>query len=297
MKNLFRLTVLSLVAVFIFTGCEKNNKNTGTLNLSITDAPVDLSDVEGIWLTITEIQYHMNDGEWMTFEEFVGPQEFNILELTNGESALLGSFEMEAGIYTQLRFILDAPEFGGPDISNPGCYIEFKDASTAPLFVPSGHETGWKAVGQFVVPSNGEVSVTADFDARKSVFETGAGRHTLKPTIRLIIDDQAGQIAGGVTNIPEGVDIVVYAYEDGTYTEAEADDPADEETPRFPNAVTSSMLCDTDCYHLSFLAPMVYDLVVTSSIDGEFQEVLGIIEDVVVESRKTTNMPIDISAL
>jgi hypothetical protein len=297
MKNLFRLIVLSLVAAFIFTGCENNNKNTGTLNLSITDAPVDLSEVAGIWLTITEIQYHMNDSEWMTFEEFEGPQMFNILELTNGESALLGSFEMEAGIYTQLRFLLDAPESGSPDMGNPGCYIEYKDETEEPLFIPSGGESGWKAVGQFVVPSNGDVSVTADFNARKSVFKTGADRHTLKPTIRLIIDDQAGQIAGGITNIPEGVDIVVFAYEDGTYTVEEADDPADEETPRFPNAVTSSMVCDTDCYHLSFLAPMTYDLVVTSYIDGEFQEVLGIIEDVVVESRKTTNMPIDISAL
>jgi len=297
MKNLIRLILVSFIAVLIVAGCENNNGNTGTLNLSITDAPVDLSEVAGIWLTITEIQYHMNDSEWMTFEEFEGPQLFNILELTNGESALLGSFEMQAGIYTQLRFLLDAPEFGGPDISNPGCYIEFTDESTEPLFVPSGHNSGWKAVGQFKVPSNGDVSVTADFDARKSVFETGAGRHTLKPTIRLIIDDQAGQIAGGLSNIPEGIDIVVYAYEDGTYTEDEAADPTDEETPRFPNAVTSSTVCESDCYHLSFLAPMTYDLVVASYIDGEFQEVLGIIEDVVVESRKTTNVPIDISDL
>jgi hypothetical protein len=296
MKNVLRLVLLSFIAVFAFTSCQKDT-NTGTLNLSVTDAPVDQSDIAGVWLTITEIQYHMNDSEWMTFEEFEGPQEFNILELVNGESELLGSFEMEAGIYTQLRFILDAPEFGGPDMTNPGCYIEFNDESQAPLFVPSGHESGWKAVGQFRVPSNGEVSATADFDARKSVFRNGAGKYILKPTIRLVIDDQAGQIAGGLSNIPEDVDIVVYAYEDGTWAESEADDPADEETPRFPNAVTSSIACDADCYHLAFLAPGLYDLVVTTSVDSEFQEVLGIVEDVEVESRKTTNMPIDISSL
>ncbi|MEA1886843.1 MAG: DUF4382 domain-containing protein [Bacteroidota bacterium] len=297
MKKLFTLILLTFVAAFIFTGCEKDG-NTGTLHLSITDAPVDNFDVVGVWLTISEIQYHMNDNEWMTFEEFEGPQEFNILELTNGESELLGSFEMEAGTYTQLRFILEAPDFGGPNPTNPGCYIEFTDESTEPLFVPSGHQSGWKAVGQFKVPSNGDVSVTADFDARKSVLHmTGAGRYILKPTIRLIVDNQSGQIAGGVSNIPEGKDIVIYAYEDGTYTESEADEPADEETPRFPNAITSSMVCDSDSYHLSYLAPGTYDLVVTSSVDGEFEEVLGIVEDVVVESRKTTNMPIDISAL
>ncbi|MGM0667482.1 MAG: DUF4382 domain-containing protein [Bacteroidota bacterium] len=296
MKNLFRLILLSFIAAFAFTSCQKD-ANTGTLNLSVTDAPVDQSDIAGVWLTITEVQYHMNDSEWMTFEEFTGPQEFNILELVNGESALLGSFEMEAGIYTQLRFILDAPEFGGPGMTNPGCYIEFNDESQEPLFVPSGHESGWKAVGQFKVPANGEVSVTADFDARKSIFQNGAGKYILKPTIRLVVDDQAGQIAGGLSNIPEDVDIVVYAYEDGAWAESEADDPADEETPRFPNAVTSSIADDADSYHLAFLAPMVYDLVITTSVDGEFQEVLGIVEDVEVESRKTTNMPIDISSL
>ena len=183
-------------------------------------------------------------------------------------------------------------------MTNPGCYIEFTDESQEPLFVPSGHETGWKAVAQFMVPSNGDVSVTADFDARKSVIEAGiTGKYILKPTIRLIIDDQAGQIAGGITNIPEDVDIVVYAYEDGSYAAEEADDPADEETPRFPNAVTSCIVDDSDSYHLAYLAPGIYDLVVATSVDGEFQEVLGIVEDVEVESRKTTNMPIDISAL
>ena len=297
MKNFFSLFIMSLLVSFIFTGCEKNS-STGTLHLSITDAPIDKSDITGVWLTIMEIQYHMNDNEWMTFEEFEGPQEFNILELTNGESALLGSFEMEAGTYTQLRFILDAPDFGVHNPTNPGCYIEFADESTEPLFVPSGHESGWKAVGQFKVPLNGDVSVTADFDARKSVIHvTGSGRYILKPTIRLIVDNQAGQIAGGISNIPEGKDIVIYAYEDGTYTAEEADDPVDESTPRFPNAITSCIVCESDSYHLAYLAPGTYDLVVTSSVDGEFQEVLGIVEDIVVESRKTTNMPIDISDL
>jgi len=37
--------------------------------------------------------------------------------------------------------------------------------------------------------------------------------------------------------------------------------------------------------------------VVTTSVDGEFQEVPGIVEDVEVESRKTTNTPIDVSSL
>ncbi|HKL68018.1 MAG TPA: DUF4382 domain-containing protein [Bacteroidales bacterium] len=296
MKKVVSLLMVPVVALFIYTGCEKDG-NTGTLNLSITDAPIDDSNVAGIWLTINEIQYHMNDQEWYTFEGFDGPKEFNLLELTNGVSELLGSFEMEAGTYTQLRFMLDAPEMGNTPHNNPGCYIEFDDGSTEQLFVPSGHESGWKGVGAFQIPSNGTVDITADFDARKSVIETGMGNYILKPTIRLVVDNQAGKISGGITNIPDGKDIVVYAYEDDTYTTEEADDPTTDTIPRFPNAISSAIADDSDSYHLVYLAPMTYDLIVTTSIDGEFGEVLGTIEDVLVESKKTTNLPIDISEL
>lgn len=300
MKKIISLIVLAIFASFMFVSCEEDNEtSTGSLTLSITDAPIDNSTVEGVYLTITGIQYHKSDNDWQTFEEFEGPQKFNILELTNGESALLGSFELTAGTYTQLRFMLDAPEYGIQNPSNPGCYIEFTDARQEPLFVPSGFQTGWKAVGAFTVPSNGEVEVTADFDARKSVVEAGAtGMYILKPTIRLIVDNQAGQIAGAVTNIATDGDIVIFAYEDGAYTESEASDPADGDmTPRFPNSVTSSIADETNNYYLAYLAPMTYDLVVTTSVDGEFGQVLGMVEDIVVESNKTTNQTIDLSSL
>lgn len=296
MKKLRSLLLLPFFALFLFTGCEKDG-NTGTLNLSITDAPIDDSNVAGVWLNITEIQYHMSDGEWYTFEGFEGPKEFNLLELTNGVSELLGSFEMEAGTYTQLRFMLDAPVMGAAAHNNPGCYIEFSDGSTEQLFVPSGHQSGWKAVGAFHVPANGTVDITADFDARKSVIKTGMGSYILKPTIRLMVDNQAGKISGGITNIPAGADIVVFAYEDDTYDVSEADAPAADTIPRFPNAVTSGIADDEGSYHLVYLSPMTYDLVVATSVDGEFGEVLGFVEDVVVESKKTTNAPIDISEL
>lgn len=299
MKKIISLIVLAIFASFVFVSCDEENETTkGQLTLSITDAPIDNTTVEGVYITVTGVQYHSNDKEWQTFEEFEGPQKFNLLELTNGESALLGSFELTAGTYTQLRFMLDAPEYGMPNPSNPGCYIEFTDASQEPLFVPSGYQTGWKAVGQFTVPSNGEVEITADFDARKSVVEAGmTGMYILKPTIRLVVDNQAGQIAGAVTNISTDGDIVIFAYEDGTYSESEADEPIDDMTPRFPNSVTSSIADDTNNYFLAYLAPMTYDLVVTTSIDGEFGQVLGIVEDLAVESNKTTNLTIDLSSL
>jgi hypothetical protein len=298
MKKLIPLLALFFLAIFLFTDCEEEDSTKSTLTLSITDAPIDMTDVTGVYLTINEIQLNTSGNSWITFEEYEGPQTFNILELTDGVSSLLGSFSLDPGHYTQLRFYVDAPELSSANPSNPGCYIEFSDGSTEPLYVPSGSTSGWKAVGAFNVPINGDVAITADFDARKSIMEQGANHFfILKPTIRIIVDDQAGKIVGGLTNIPADVDIIIYAYEDGVYTSDEAEDPTNDTTARFPNAVTSDMVNDNDFYHLAFLAPMTYDLIVTTSIDGEFQEVLGIVEDVIVEEKSTTNQPIDLSLL
>ncbi|PLX23704.1 MAG: hypothetical protein C0597_00700 [Marinilabiliales bacterium] len=297
MKKLISLIVLFLFVAFIYTACEEDENTKGTVSISITDAPVDMSKVSAVYLTITEIQLNVSGNSWITLDEFEGPQKFNILELTDGNSELMGSFTIDAGHYSQLRFYVDAPEQSDANPSNPGCYIEFEDAPTQALFVPSGSNSGWKAVGGFDVPLNGEVSITVDFDARKSIMEQGANDfYILKPTIRTIVENEAGKIVGGLSNIPEGIDVVIYAYEDGIYTSAEAEDPMSDTTARFPNAVTSDIVDDNDSYHLAFLAAGTYDLIVTTSIDGEFQEVLGIVEDVEVESNTTTTEPIDLSA-
>ena len=288
--------VLVTFAIIFLAGCNKD-KNSGTLKLSLTDSPLLTEEVTGVWITFNDIQYHISGNQWASFSDFEGPQKYNLLELQRGESALLGNLELEAGTYTQLRFILDVPVYGLGNPANPGCYLEFADGTTQPLFVPSGGQTGYKGVGEFVVPVNGTVEVTADFDVQKSVVEAGvSGIFILKPTLRLIVNNQAGQIVGSVTNIPADTQIGVYVYEKGTYQDSEKNDP-EPEMARFPNAVSSDMVDETGSYHLAYLAPIAYDLVVVAFVNGEFHGVLGIVEDVVVESKKTTTANIDISNL
>jgi hypothetical protein len=297
MKRTLFVFLAVILPFFIFTACNKDKGTSGTVNLSITDAPVDSDGITGVFITVLEIQYHTHENEWKVFEDYEGPKSFNLLDLQRGESELLGSFEMEAGTYTQIRFMLDAPVFGTGQHSNPGCYLEFSDGSQINLFVPSGAQTGYKAVGAFTVPINGSVDVTADFDVRKSVVKAGAsGKYLLKPTIRLIVDNQSGQIAGEVTNIPEQSNIVIYAYTGDTYDESEAEEPAEEEV-RFPNAISSDMVDENGLYLLAYLAPGTYDLVIVSTDGGDITEVLGVVENILVESRETTIVDIDIEDL
>lgn len=292
-RSVLVMAIIALVAIF-FAGCESDNSK-GTINLAITDAPIDSEDIVAVYITVTDVQYHVSGSQFESFPDFEGPKTYNLLDLTRGESEMLGAMQLEAGQYTQIRFILDAPERGMAPPANPGCYLEFGDGTTEPLFVPSGSQSGFKGVGAFTVPANGSVDITADFDVRKSVVIAGvSGIYLLNPTIRLVVNNEAGKIVGGVTNIPEDTEIVVFAYEDGVYTAAEAADPV-AETPRFPNSVSSDKVDEVNSYHIDFLAPMTYDLVVVANVDGGFSAVLGIIEDVVVESRKTTTYSIDIA--
>jgi len=190
--------------------------------------------------------------------------------------------------------MLDIPEMG-QDPYNPGCYIEFADNSTSPLFVPSGNTTGYKGVGQFTVPNNGAVQVTADFDVRKAVHLADS-HYILRPTIRLVVNNEAGRISGSIANNSTYTDIIVFAYTDGTWADTEDDEPVPPAS-RFPNAVNSGKMCEDGHYTIPLLAAGTYDLAVAGYDGADFGEVLGFISDVVIESNKTTKRDIDTSAL
>jgi Domain of unknown function (DUF4382) len=186
--------VVVVVALAVTFGvlCSPPSQPYGTLKLYLADAPINLENVTGVYITINEIQYHLGN-QWET-GEVVGPQTYNLLELTGGNSTLLGDLTLPAGNYTQIRFMLDIPTLGS-NPSNPGCYIQFADNSTEPLFVPSGAETGYKGIGQFTVPSYGTVVVTADFNVEKAIVVANSS-YILQPTITmtLTVNSQSGGI-------------------------------------------------------------------------------------------------------
>lgn len=353
LRTILFLVLGGLAVVSLIIGCDLSGATdgtddgtteTGTISLSLTDAPiVDAADVEGVFITIESIAYNLDalnagsddgtdeesddetedesDGGWITAEGFEGPMVFNLLELTGGNVAPLVDTEIAAGTVTQIRFMLSATEQGEQTSGTSGCYIVIDPDGIAdgvddadivePLFVPSGSQTGYKANGPFDIPANGTVEITADFDVRQSVVYAGNpamgnGFYLLKPTISLIVNDQAGHISGDFTDdTTDGYDAyVVFAYEDDIYTDTEAT-AADDQSAPFPNAATSGNAVDTDgdvaldTYTLAFLSAGTYDLIVAGvDADGNYTVVSDTdFADVVVTSEETTDTPIDLTAL
>lgn len=320
------LLAVALLGAAVLLGCDSFGLfggGTGTVSLSLTDAPIaDAADVEGVFITIASIAYNVND-EWVEAEGFVGPREFNLLDLTGGEVAPLGNTVLSAGEINQIRFMLTAQEqdaAGEQSDGTEGCYIVFDPDGVAdgvddgdtivPLFVPSGSENGYKATGSFVVPVNGTVEITADFDVRKSVVVAGARNsgtgdsfYLLKPTIKLIVNDQAGAIAGEFVEPATVSDsYVVFVYEDDVYDASEAT-AADDQSAPFPNAITSGNAVDSDddaaidSYTIPFVAAGTYDLVIAGvNAEGDYTVLdTETYVDITVASEETTTADIDLS--
>jgi hypothetical protein len=273
---------------------------TGTLSLSLTDAPFLGDNVKGVYIRIVDILYHHN-GEWVSAPDFNGTASINLLELQNGRSVHLCDIVMPAGHYTQIRFKLEPTEGHGRVKHNPGCYILFDDNTTQDLFVPGGAQSGYKAVGEFNITADSKVEVTADFNVHKSIVKAGrSGKYLLKPTIRLVVNELSGEINGTVLDVGDfnasKEALVVFAYKENTY---ESNDTIpDENGTRFGGSIGSGDVNMTSgAYTISYLAEGVYDLAVVKYVAGNFSEMLGLVEGIAVKKAEVTRADINTSFL
>lgn len=196
MKNsailaLFAATALSLAA------CTKKDTDTGSatgpakMEVRLTDSPGDFREVN---IDVRNVQIHVSDDNtasgWQDMT-LVRPGIYNLLNLVNGNSALLTSADFPAGRISQLRLIL------GPDNS-----VVTRDG-TYPLKVPSGGESGLKLKINADLTANVTYQLLLDFDVAKSVKDHGGSnrdeKFKLKPVIRTIATAVAGGIRGTVT--------------------------------------------------------------------------------------------------
>jgi len=51
MKNIFGVILIAFTLI-AFTACEESEKSKGTLNLAITDAPIDTDGISGVFITV-----------------------------------------------------------------------------------------------------------------------------------------------------------------------------------------------------------------------------------------------------
>lgn len=268
--------VLSITLMTLISGCGGGTSaSTGTASMNIADAPVDDENVLGVHVAFDAVHYKPAGSEWVVVE-LNETRVINLLDLQDGNSTMLtAQTELPVGRINQIRFIIN------PAMS----FIELVDRNDT-LTVPSQVE---KVVGGFIVPAGGDINITADFDLRKSLVLDAKG-YKLKPTIKIVDNSQVGEVTGTVSNVDGNTTVIVYAYTNDTFDEAQ------ETANDFANAATSSDATDGE-YTLAWLAAGTYDLVVVESVNGQNPTVLGVIQDVVVTEDGKTTQDIDIQSL
>ncbi len=238
MRNVILFFLLSLLLILL--GCNPTPtppNNQGTLVVSLTDAPAVFQEVN---ITFSEISAHI-DGEWVAVRS--EPITVNLLEWNNGQSIVIGTAEVPAGQYTQIRLKIDEAEV-------------VVNGQTHPVTVPSGAQTGLKFISQFTINEGSTFELIIDFDASRSIVTTGPPDNTngymLKPTIRVVPKAITGSISGIVTN-PKDVPVA--------YAMADAD-------------TVTSTLVDTlgGAFMLAFLPEGFYTVSIQDTLGRSFQQ-------------------------
>lgn len=287
-----------LLSLLIFTACNEDDEEpvnvreaegTGKASIYLTDAPVDNQEISAVFISITGVEAKGPEG-WINLKNFDEPVSIDLLSYQNGESFLLIEEQIAAGTYTEVRLNLNIQENGGTT-DTQGSYIQFKDGSKKILYTPGGEQTGYKAIGGFTVPENGNASVTLDFDVRKALVAAGKeDKYLLKPAIRLVANGNAGTIEGELSGTEGFNRVVAFVYQNGAFSESEMDAPT-QGNVRFANAISSSMLDQNQEFTLAYLNTGTYDVYFAMFDEhGEFLNLLGSYSSVKVGAQAKANI-------
>ncbi len=200
-KNLLTMMALVGATVLSFTACKKddnnNNGNTAgsaTMSMRLTDGP---ADYDHIWLDIKQVEVTMSGSNAVVLTP-VNPGLYDILQFKNGlDTTLLSQVTVPAGTVQQIRLILG---------ENNSIVV---DGASYPLSTPSAQESGVKLNLHETFAAGGSYNIWLDFDAAKSILQTGNGAYKLKPVIRAYSNLTNGRITGFI--MPLNAMATVYA--------------------------------------------------------------------------------------
>lgn len=181
MKKIILITLLFGIIVG-FVSCSKSDK--ATFKIYLTDAP---GNYDKVMIDVQSIEVHVGNNQdangWKSLDTFE-PAEFNLLDFSNGIDTLIGAIEIPAGEISQIRLTL-----GDKNSVTVG-------GETFPLVVPSGYTSGLKLNLHAILQEGITYKVWIDFDAGRSIVETGSNQYKLKPVIRTFADATSGAIKG-----------------------------------------------------------------------------------------------------
>lgn len=198
-KRNWLLTGIVFIALFSVLSCRKdrnsdqNNYKTAEVSMRLTDDP---GNYDAVNVDIQAISVKMEGrAETMITPNRVGV--YDLLHFRNGADVLLVNTTLPAGRIEQIRLVLG---------NNNSVVV---DGTTYAMSTPSAQESGLKLNFHTTLEANRSYTFWIDFDAGKSILQTGNGSYKLKPVIRAYSALTDGRIQGNI--LPVAAMATVYA--------------------------------------------------------------------------------------
>jgi hypothetical protein len=179
--------ILSFIVLgIIMTSCNNNDETASSYPYAVkmTDAP---GPYQAVNVDLVGVEVTGNGGETVMLNVKKGI--YNLLDLTNGKSTLIATDTLQISKVEQIRLILG---------TNNSVVV---DNTTYPLSTPSAEQSGLKLQVHQTLEQGILYSVLLDFDANKSIVNTGNGAYKLKPVVRTIETAISGNIKGKITPV------------------------------------------------------------------------------------------------
>lgn len=205
--------MLTLIVGLTLLNCDDSQSVDGTgqmgsMEVVLYDAPANYESVN-VRIDRVEVNNALTDTGWVVLSN---PEDtYDLLELTNGVTEVIGSDVLEPGVYDQIRLIL----------SREGNSVTV-DGNEYDLFIPSGSQTGIKLNINARIEPDITYTLLVDFDAARSVIQRGNGDYLLKPVIRATNEAITGNISGAVEPVQSRPFIYAIAGDD-TVSSTKAD--------------------------------------------------------------------------
>jgi len=163
----------------------------------------DPASYDSVNIDIQDIKVNTGDTGWTSLP-LNRKGVYNLLDFKNGLDTLLSSSELPAGTVSQIRLVLG---------TNNSVVV---NGVNYPLSTPSSQQSGLKLNLHATLISGIEYKLWLDFDAGRSIVETGNGNYILKPVIRTYSEATSGAIKGSV--VPANSHSMVYVIQNATDT-------------------------------------------------------------------------------
>lgn len=255
-KTLLFPALIGTLALGACDGLTSSNE-LARVSIELTDAPSDYVAAAVVEIGRIEILSAGNPPQVVVEQGGT----YDLLTLQNGVTADLGSIDVEPGVYTELRMIVERAE-----ITLADGYTFTDGSKTREIAVPSGAETGIKIklrsadggsdAGVDIRP--GETVLVVDFDVSQNFVmqgdaETPAGIQgfLFTPTLRAAVKDVAGSIAGTVT-APDSVKL------EGLSVTATRADAAE------GDAAATALVAADGTFKINFLVPGDFSVTVVA---------------------------------